>query len=121
MGQRERTYEKNRKAVLAYLQDGNFNNFAKLVRKTRCDRVQDDPILVELWHEACVMKKVCLCVCVGSLYMGYIWVCVCTLPILVSCFIYDPKRAPIHMCVCVCVGSLCVCACIYVICMHHGV
>lgn len=55
---RERTYAKNKAAVLAYLQDGNFNNFVRYVRKTRDDKIQGDPILVELWHEACVMKKV---------------------------------------------------------------
>ena len=66
--QRERTYAKNKAAVLEYLQDGNFNNFVKRVRKTRDDRIQDDPILVELWHEACVMKKV---VVVVNKLLGY--------------------------------------------------
>ena len=66
--QRERTYAKNRAAVLEYLQDGNFNNFVRRVRKTRDDRIQDDPILVELWHEACVMKKV---VVVVNKLLGY--------------------------------------------------
>ena len=81
LGQRERTYAKNRNAVLEYLKDGNFNNFVKHVRKSRCDMIQDDPILVQLWHEACVMKKVMCRLPIYNLnmcdyYMCYYYMCV---------------------------------------------
>ena len=57
LGQRERTFAKNRVAVLAFLQDGNLAAFVKRVRKPRDGSVQNDPIITELWHDACTMKK----------------------------------------------------------------
>ena len=59
--QRERTYAKHQAAVLAYLQDGNFNNFVQYTTQIRANSIRDDPIIQELWHDHCVMKKVNPC------------------------------------------------------------
>jgi hypothetical protein len=57
LNQRERTFAKNMAAVVRCNEDGNVNNFTKKERKKRCDYIPTTELLVELWHDATVMKK----------------------------------------------------------------